>query len=320
LKKVTDNNLINGQQPQLLLKRPLTILCLAIISSYFLLAAFVYVAELTRWNPRFTQWDKKVGAEYESPNEKNILGTDYLGRSVLRKTIYGAKVSLTVALFASFIGIIIAVPLGALAGFYHGIVDDIVVWLCTTLTSIPYILLILAFALVLKDKSLDLTWLGLGQIPLAGTPAVCIALGFTGWVGICRLVRAEVIKQKQLDYARTARSFGCSNFRILFRHILPNLYHILIISFSIRFAYYIHAEVILSFLGLGVKNAPSWGTMIDLARQDLTKGCWWEMTSATAALFVISLAINIFGDTLRDTLNPKFIRLQRIKYKVTYER
>jgi peptide/nickel transport system permease protein len=282
------------------------IVCVTVVLLYLFVAGFIYFAELTGWYPQIIQWDKKVDAEYQSPNSKNILGTDYLGRSILRKTIYGAKVSITVALFASIISIIIAGPVGALAGFYRGFVDDIVVWLCTTFTSIPYILLILAFALVLKGKSIDLSFLGLGTIALAGIPAVCIALGFTGWVSTCRIIRAEVIKHKQLDYVRTAKAFGCSNLRIIFRHILPNLYNILVVSFSIRFVYYIQADVILSFLGLGSPNTPSWGAMIDSARQDLTKGYWWEMTSASIAVCIIVLAVNILGDKLRDMLNPKF--------------
>jgi len=286
-----------------LTKSRLAAACVVIISIYFLLTAFIYLAELFHWNIGPLKWDSVVGTEYEPPGRKNIFGTDYLGRSVLRKTLYAAKVSITVAFWASLISFAVGVCLGALAGYFRGFVDDIIVWLLTTLASVPYILLILAFALVLSGKSINL--FGVGKINLTGIPAVCLAIGLTGWTGICRLIRAEVIRQKQFDYVLAAKSKGCSNMRILFRHILPNVSHIVIITFSLRFVYYIHAEVMLSFLGVGAKNVPSWGSMIDAARIDLTRGCWWEMTAATAAIFIISLALNIFADKLRQYLDPK---------------
>ena len=288
-----------------LMKRKSSWACIVVIFIYFFLAAFINLTELFHQRIGPTKWDQVVSAEYEPPGWKNILGTDYLGRSVLRKTLYGAKVSITVAFWASIISIIIGVFFGAAAGYFRGFVDDIVVWLLTTLTSVPYILLILVFALVLRDKSIELKWLGLDKIELTGIPAVCLAMGLTGWVGMCRLIRGEVIKQRKADYVLTAKAYGYTNKAILFGQILPNVSHIIIITFTLRFVYFIHGEVILSFLGLGAKNVPSWGSMIDTARIDLTKGCWWEMTAATAAIFIISLALHIFGDVLRESMDPK---------------
>ena len=278
---------------------------LGIIVVYILVVTFIYLASWTKTDVSFLDWNQTVGKEYEKPNKQNILGTDFLGRSVLRKTIYGARVSLTVAFWASIISILIGVPLGAAAGYFRGFIDDIVVWIYTTLSSIPYILLILAFALVLRGKTLNLNWSGLGTISLSGISTVYLAIGLTSWVDICRLIRAEVMKHKQREYILAALSYGCSSSRIIFRHLIPNVFHLIIISFSLRFVGFIQAEVILSFLGLGEKNSPSWGAMIDAARLDLPKGYWWEMTAATAAIFLISLALNIFGDALRDSLDPK---------------
>ena len=102
-----------------------------------------------------------------------------------------------------------------------------------------------------------------------------------------------------------AKSYGCRHMRIIFKHLLPNVFHLVIIDFSIRFVSFIHAEVILSFLGLGETERPSWGAMINAARQELSNGYWWQMTAATIAIFFISLALNIFGDALRDSLDPK---------------
>jgi len=294
-----------------LCKHRLAMVSFAVIMAYFLLVVFVYVAELCDWQIGPTKWDEKVGNEYEPPNANNILGTDFLGRSVLRKTLYGAKVSITVAFWASIISLVIGVPLGAIAGYFRGFVDEIIVWLYTTLSSIPYILLILAFALVLKDKTISLRWAGREafSFELSGITTVYLAIGLTSWVGICRLIRGEVIKHKDREYILAAKSYGCGNGRIILKYLMPNVVHIIIINFSLRFVSFIQAEVILSFLGLGEKNRPSWGAMIDMARLDLPKGYWWEMTAATAAIFFISLALNIFGDALRDSLDPK-LRVQ----------
>jgi peptide/nickel transport system permease protein len=243
-----------------------------------------------------------------------IFGTDIFGQSVLRKAIYAAKTSLTVAFVASLISIGIGLPLGAIAGYFGKKTDDVIVWLYSTLESIPYILLILAFAFVLKDKVLNLPypgWDGHGlslmwkAVPLTGITAVYLAIGLTSWVGLCRLIRGEVLKHKNRDYVVAARAFGASDGHIIFRHIVPNVFHLVIIDFSLRFVGFIHAEVILSFLGLGAKEQPSWGVMIDDARMELGRGVWWQMAAATLAIFLISLALNLVGDALRDALDPK---------------
>jgi peptide/nickel transport system permease protein len=280
----------------------LAMVCLVIIAGYFGLAGFIYLAEFAGWQVAPTMWAQNVGPEYSQPSKEYWFGTDFMGRSVLRKTLYGAKVSITVGLWASVISLLIGVPLGAIAGYFRGVVDEVVVWLYTTLSSIPYILLILAFALVLREKSLF-------GIELRGITSVYLAIGLTGWVGICRLIRGEVIKHREREYVLAAQSYGSGNGRIIFLHVLPNVFHLVIIYFSLRFVTFIQAEVILSFLGLGATNQPSWGVMIDTARLDLPKGHWWEMTAATAGIFFISLALNIFGDALRDALDPK-LRVQ----------
>ncbi len=286
-------------------KSKLAMFSFAIIALYFSVVLFLYIAQWTSLDIPIVNWQQTVGPEHQPPGADNIFGTDFLGRSILRKTVYGAKVSITVAFLASLISILIGVPLGALAGFKRGFIDDIIIWLDTTLSSIPYILLVLAFALVFKQKQLNLSWIGLGSYQISGITTVYLAIGLTSWVGICRLIRGEVIKHKEQEYVLAARSYGCSSMRIIFRHIIPNVFYIVIINFSLSFVSFIQAEVILSFLGLGEKDSPSWGAMIDAARLDLPKGYWWEMTAATVAIFFISLALNIFGDALRDALDPK---------------
>ena len=292
-------------------KNRLAMACAVVIAAYILLVGFIYIAELFCLDSSLIDWKEIVGPGYRRPGSDFVLGTDFLGRSVLRKTLYGAKISLTVAFWASLISLAIGVPLGAIAGYFRGLADELIVWLYTTLSSIPYILLVLAFALVLKDKTLALRLAGtdIFRFELVGITTVYMAIGLTGWVGVCRLIRGEVIKHKDRQYVTAARSYGCGNARIITRHIIPNVFHLVIISFSLRFVTFIQAEVILSFLGLGEKNRPSWGAMIDAARLDLPKGYWWEMAAATGGIFFISLALNIFGDALRDSLDPK-LRIQ----------
>lgn len=279
-------------------KRKFAMVCFGVVIVYFMLAGFIYFAELIHWQAAPIRWDQQVGDSYEPPSAKNIFGTDIFGQSVLRKTIYGAKISITVAMFASLISICIGVPLGAAAGYFRGVLDEIVVWLYSTLSSVPYILLILAFAVVLHDKTIF-------GYKLTGITAVYLAIGLTSWVGICRLIRAEVMKRKDQEYVLAAKSYGCGSGSIIIRHLMPNVFHIIIINFSLQFVSFIHAEVILSFLGLGEATRPSWGTMIDAARIELARGVWWQMVAATVAIFFISLALNIFGDALRDCLDPK---------------
>lgn len=294
-------------------KRKFAMVCFFIALVYFILAGLIYLDETFDWNLSLFNWRQSVGPSYQQPwahfewtpegrdtpeTGWTFFGTDFLGQSTFRKMLYGAKTSITVALCASFISLLIGVPLGAIAGYYRGWVDDFVVWLFTTLSTIPYILLIMAFAVVLRDRTIF-------GVEIKGITAVYLAIGLTSWVGICRLIRGEVIKRKESEYVLAARAMGCSSGRIIFVHLLPNVFHIIIINFSLRFVSFIHAEVILSFLGLGETDKPSWGAMIDAARTELARNVWWEMAAATVAIFVISLALNIFGDALRDCLDPK---------------
>ncbi|MFA5864833.1 MAG: ABC transporter permease [Phycisphaerae bacterium] len=278
-------------------KNRLAVVCLGVFAFYVVLALAVAFGLIAG------NWDQTVAKPYSPPSWQNPFGTDIFGQSVLRKTIYSAKTSLTVAFLASLISIGIGLPLGAIAGYFGKWIDEIVVWIYSTLESVPYILLILAFAFVLQNKVL---FAGTGHaIPLSGITAVYLAIGLTSWVGLCRLIRGEVIKHKNRDYVMAAKAFGASDLYIIFRHIVPNVFHLVIIDFSLRFVGFIQAEVTLSFLGLGAKEQPSWGVMIDDARLELGRGVWWQMVAATVAIFIISLALNIVGDALRDSLDPK---------------
>lgn len=223
------------------------------------------------------------------------LGTDNLGRDVFERTVQGARIAFQVGIVTSCIAIPIGVILGCLAGYFGGKTDDFIVWLYSTFSSIPGLLFILAIAMVVGK----------------GLLGVYLGIGLTTWVNLCRLIRGEVMKHKTRSYAQAARALGLGHFRIMFRHILPNVFHIIIITFSLRFPAAISTEVFLSFLGIGVQGEPSWGIMISNARLRLWQGVWWEMTFVTAAIFFIVLAFNLLGDALRDALDPRLRTSER---------
>jgi peptide/nickel transport system permease protein len=245
----------------------------------------------------------------QPPSAHHWLGTDIFGRDVLLKTLLGARVSMTVGLMSNVIAIPLGMVLGAIAGYFGRRVDDVVVWFYTTLASIPGIMLLIALKYAFHDGVLFrdvVIWKTSLAIDLSGIHGLYIALGVVSWIYTCRVVRAETLKLKELDYVTAARALGEGHCRILFVHIMPNLLHLAIILFSLGFVGAITAEVILSFLGLGVEvGTPSWGTMINAARMDLVVGRWWEVTAACTAMFFIVLALNVFGDRLRDALDPK---------------
>lgn len=263
------------------------------IVSLWIVVAYAIIAILVRMGFMAASWGDVVGPSYQAPvfNQgwKLWFGTDIFGRSVVLKTLYGCYVSMTVGLVSSLISLPIGVVLGATAGYFGGWVDDAITWFYTTISNIPTILLILSLAFVL-GKGID---------------SICIALGVTAWVSICRLIRGEFLKHKERDYVQAAKSLGAGNARRIFIHILPNVSHLIIINFSFLFISAIKTEVILSYLGLGVQGVPSWGTMIDEAKLELARDVWWQLGAATLAMFVVVLALNMLGDALRDCLDPK---------------
>jgi ABC-type dipeptide/oligopeptide/nickel transport system permease subunit len=257
---------------------------------FFIIAIYVAIA-LLAWAGIIAADFATNGAEsYAPPSNTHWFGTDIFGRDVFSRTLHGTRIALSIGLVTSMIAIPIGVSLGALAGYFGGFVDEAIVWLYTTLESIPDILKIIALSYALGR----------------GLTTVFISIGLTTWVNLCRLIRAEFMKHKNRDYVQAANALGASHKRRMFLHILPNVFHIILINFSLRFILAIKTEVILSYLGLGVEpGQPSWGIMIDDARQELMRGVWWQLAAATAFMFVIVLAFTLFSDALRESLDPK---------------
>lgn len=240
------------------------------------------------------------------------FGTTSSGKSVLSRVFYGTKVAFAVGTFSALLSVLIGMTLGLLAGYFGSWVDEIVVYIYSTVSSIPYLLLILAIAFIIRNGGVaewynDRSPFGieLNKVLSLGLFNIILVIGLTSWVTLCRLVRAEVKKVRELDYVQAARAMGYGHMRIMFKHILPNVFHLVIINFSLTFVIAIKSEVILTFLGVGVDKEPSWGQMISDAKSELMRGVWWPLAASGGLLFLLTLSINYVGDALRDALDPK---------------
>ncbi|HIG29151.1 MAG TPA: ABC transporter permease [Verrucomicrobiales bacterium] len=227
---------------------------------------------------------------------RRCLGTDRQGRSIMVRAVYSIKVAILIGLVTSLISVIFGSILGASAAFFGGWVDHIVIWLYSTFSSIPNLVLLTVLVYMFTGSTFDGT-----LIP------VYAAFCMTFWIGPCRLIRGEVLKIRELEYVQAATALGFNRFYILLKHILPNTAHLMFINFSLLFIGAIKSEVILSFLGLGVKKGPSWGIMINQAGQEVINGFFWQIGAATVFMFVLVLCFNILTDALQDAFDPKHV-------------
>ncbi len=248
--------------------------------------------------PRYQEWAERA-AKYktvEQPKAETLpFGGDRTGRDVLAKAMKGTQTSVFVGLLGALVATVIGTLLGALAGFFGGKVGDFLEWLYSVFTSIPDILLILSFAVIFGR----------------GIGSVAIILALVGWTGVYRQVRAEFIKHSTRDYVRSAEAIGASTASRMFRHILPNVSHVILVRMSLLVVSFIKFEVILSYLGLGVGvDDVSWGTMLAEAQSELILGYWWQLVAATTFMAVFVTAFSLMTDALRDALDPKLRGLE----------
>ncbi len=270
-----------------LLRRKFVVVCMVVVLVYLLIAVLGYMGLL----PDFQQ---RVGGSYEPPSFDSvakILGTDIFGRSVFYKILVGAQTAMTIGLSVTAIAIPIGLLMGGLSGYFGGRVDSFIVWVYSVLSSIPPILLFIGIAYVLGK----------------GITSICIALGSVGWIGLARLVRGEVMKHKSREYVLAVRLLGAGHLPTMIFHILPNVFHLAIITASLTVLNSIKSEVILTYLGVGVQDGSSWGTMVADASGELVNGYWWSLAGVTIAMFLVIYALNVVGDALRDALDPKLV-------------
>lgn len=240
----------------------------------------------------------------------HIFGTDKVGQDVFYLTLKSIRTGLVIGTLTTLIMLPFAIMLGIMAGYFRGWIDDLIQYIYTTLSSIPSVLLIVAAVLmiqVLIDNNPD-AFTTLQQRADIKLLALCFILGITSWTGLCRLLRGESLKLREADYIQAAQAFGVSNFKIITRHILPNVMHIVLILVVLDFSGLVLAEAVLSYVGVGVDPSMiSWGNMINGARLEMAREpiVWWSLMAAFIFMLLLVLTANLFADAVRDAFDPR---------------
>jgi peptide/nickel transport system permease protein len=240
----------------------------------------------------------------------HVFGTDKVGLDVFYQILKSVRTALVIGLVTTLVTLPLAILFGIWAGYFRGWVDDVIQYLYITLSSIPGVLLIAAAVLMMQvlidthpqwfataAERADLRLLSL-----------CLILGMTSWTGLCRLLRGETLKLRELEYIQAAQAFGVSDLRIIRRHILPNLMHLVILSLVMDFSGLVLAEAVLSYVGIGVDSSMfSFGTLINNARMEMAREpmVWWSLAAAFAFMLTLVLAANLFADAVRDAFDPR---------------
>jgi peptide/nickel transport system permease protein len=240
----------------------------------------------------------------------HVLGTDRTGNDVLYQALKSVRTAFVIGTLSTIATLPFAITLGILAGYFKGWVDEVIQYVYTVLTSVPSVLLIAACVLMMQvfiDKHPELFETGLERADLK-IFLLCAILGLTGWATLCRLVRGETLKLRELDYVQAATAFGVSHRRIMSRHILPNVMHLVLITTVLSFSDLILFEAVLTYVGVGVDpSMNSFGGMINLARSEMSRDpvVWWPFTAAFGFMVTLVLAANLFSDGVRDAFDPR---------------
>ena len=266
-----------------LMKNPMSCTGLLFVVALALIA--IFAKELSPYDPQAIDTYHIL----EAPSQSHLLGTDALGRDVLSRLIYGARISLLVGIVAVGIATAIGTILGAIAGFYGGVVDMVIMRLVDVMLCFPTIFLIMAVIAFLEPSIWN----------------IMAVIGLTSWMGVARLVRAEFLSLRSRDFVLAARVIGASDWRILFGHILPNAIAPVIVAATLGVGSAILTESALSFLGIGVQPpTPSWGNMLT-AGKDNIEIAWWLSVFPGLAILITVLAYNLLGEGLREVLDPR---------------
>ncbi|MFC1602907.1 ABC transporter permease [Pseudomonadota bacterium] len=240
----------------------------------------------------------------------HLLGTDKVGEDVFYQALKSIRTGLVIGTLTTLIMLPAAIMMGIMAGYFRGWVDDVIQYIYTTLSSVPGILLIAAAILMLQvymNKHGD-EFNSLIERADLRLLFLCIILGVTSWTSLCRMLRGEALKLRELDYVQAAQAFGVRHFTIITRHILPNVLHIVMISVVLDFSGLVLAEAVLSYVNIGVDpTMNSWGNMINSARLEMAREpiVWWSLTAALIFMFTLVLAANLFSDVVRDAFDPR---------------
>jgi peptide/nickel transport system permease protein len=247
---------------------------------------------------------------FELASVYHVFGADKVGQDVFYQTLKSIRTALVIGLVTTLVLMPLAVLLGIVAGYFRGWADDVIQYLYTVLNSIPSVLLIAA-AVLMTQVVIDThpQWFATAaERADLRLVALCFILGATSWTGLARLLRGETLKLRELDYIQAARAFGVSSGRIILRHILPNLTHLVIISLVMDFSALVLAEAVLSYIGIGVDpSMHSFGAMINNARMELSRepAVWWSLAAAFSFMLTLVLAANLLADAVRDAFDPR---------------
>lgn len=257
---------------------------LYVVGFYFLIALSVWFGLLG------TEWSL-VSADFnQGPSASHWLGTNAIGQDVAERGIYATKVAFEVGIVVTFFSVTLGVFFGALAGFFQNSwIESLLLWLMGVIDSIPFYLLVAAVAYAMNGHVF----------------AMHLSMVLVFWTTIARIIRSEVIKLKQQEFIEAAQALGIHNWLILIKHIIPNTNHLILIQSTLIFISAIKTEVILSFLGLGIKEGISWGLMIAESTNDIQAGYFNNFFTASGLLFILVIAFNYFSDALQDALDPK---------------
>jgi peptide/nickel transport system permease protein len=256
-----------------------------------------------------------LGATASLAAAYHVLGTDKVGQDVLYLSLKSIRTGLIIGTVTTLVTLPLALLLGIAAGYFRGWVDDAIQYVYTVLSSIPSVLLIAAAVLMMQVTiETHPEW-----FDTAASRAdlrlvfLCLILGVTSWTGLCRLLRGETLKLREMEYIQAAQSFGVSSLRILTRHIVPNVMHIILIALVMDFSALVLAEAVLSYVGVGVDPSMiSFGTMINAARLEMGREpmVWWALAAAFGFMLVLVLAANLFADAVRDAFDPRLNRTE----------
>jgi peptide/nickel transport system permease protein len=253
----------------------------------------------------------------------HVFGTDATGNDVLYQALKSMRVALLIGTLATLVVLPLGVVLGLAAGYYGGWVDDLIQYVYTVISSIPYVLLVASAALLMHlfiEQHATLFETGAARAD-ARLVALCLIIGAISWTTLCRLLRAETLKLREADYVQAARCFGVSDLRIMLRHVLPNAFHIVLITVVLDFSALVLAEAVLSYVGVGVDPTTiSFGTMINKARGELARDplIWWSIAAAFVFMLTLVLSANLFADSVREAFDPRALpRPRRRRQAVT---
>ena len=258
------------------------------VFSAVLIVVFILLALLAPVLTPYGLEEMDLMARLSPPSAKHLLGTDELGRDVLTRLLYGARVSLAVGIIPTIVSMVIGAFIGMISGYVGGMVDTVLMRLADVVLSFPSLLLAMVIMYTLGD----------------GISSIFIALAVTNWASVARVIRSETLSLREAEYVEAARSMGVKDFTIIVRHVLPNCIPSLIVLFTLNVPSAILSESSLSFLGIGVQLPnSSWGLMVNLGRSYLYDAPWLSLVPSAAIMLVV-LAFNFLGDGLRDVLDP----------------